>query len=120
MSGRRSKGASASVSTPPIADSSDVWTDESKLLKPVDKKRPDSEWPIFQLDDAIVLDRNGEFVVNLLLVERRGPFVFRGRLNDLKGDKYKAARELSRPRALRRLANYAKSSTPRTSLQQST
>lgn len=39
-----------------------------------------NDWPIFELANAIVLDKHGQTMENALLVSKRGPFIVRGHL----------------------------------------
>ncbi|KAL5615519.1 uncharacterized protein BROUX77_001356 [Berkeleyomyces rouxiae] len=53
---------------------------ESQILRPANAKASDAEWPVFELYDAVVMDKTRSFVRNLLRVEDIGPFVVQGRV----------------------------------------
>ncbi|SPO00653.1 uncharacterized protein DNG_03402 [Cephalotrichum gorgonifer] len=56
------------------------YVKEEDVLHPVDKTRPDGEWPTFEMRNAIVYGKDLTTLEGLLLVEKKGPFVLRGRI----------------------------------------
>lgn len=50
------------------------------MLRSVAKTEPSDNWPIFQLRDAIVLNRDGTTLENALNIVPNGPFIVRGNL----------------------------------------
>lgn len=49
-------------------------------MRTVSKDMAPNDWPIFELANAIVLDKHGQTMENALLVSKRGPFIVRGHL----------------------------------------
>jgi len=54
------------------------WFQESSILKPVDRRVPDQDWPCYVLHNAAVYYKDGKTLVNPLLVQLHGPFIVRG------------------------------------------
>ncbi|KAG5930493.1 hypothetical protein E4U53_002226 [Claviceps sorghi] len=78
MSGRSRRASTSSVESERESDIR--WRQESSVVRTVSKDQTPDDWPIFELADAIVLDKDGQAMENALLVGKRGPFVVRGRL----------------------------------------
>lgn len=56
------------------------YAKEADVLHPVDKRKPDDDWPTFPLRNATVFGKLLAGFENLLMVEQRGPFPIRGRV----------------------------------------
>ncbi|KJZ74198.1 hypothetical protein HIM_06429 [Hirsutella minnesotensis 3608] len=78
MVGRSRRASTSSVES--VDESQVRWLQETSVLRHVPKDLPNDNWPIFELRDAIVLNRDGETVENALHVGVRGPFTVRGTL----------------------------------------
>lgn len=71
----------ASTSTVESECEADIrWRQESSVVRTVSKDMTPNDWPIFELANAIVLDKHGQTMENALLVSKRGPFIVRGHL----------------------------------------
>jgi hypothetical protein len=57
-----------------------LWKQESSIVKSVPKDLPSDDWPIFELRDAVVLNKDGKSLENALNVVTNGPFIVRGHL----------------------------------------
>lgn len=57
-----------------------LWKQESSIVKSVPKDLPSDDWPIFELRDAVVLNKDGKSLENALDVVTNGPFIVRGHL----------------------------------------
>ncbi|OAA40325.1 hypothetical protein NOR_05886 [Metarhizium rileyi] len=78
MAGRRRRASTSSVET---VDTSQIrWRQESSVVRSVEKGLPFDNWPVFELQDAIVLNKDGETIENALHVGHQGPFIVRGNL----------------------------------------
>ncbi|KAK8917780.1 hypothetical protein VCV18_009102 [Metarhizium anisopliae] len=78
MTGRRRRASTSSVET---VDTSQIrWRQESSVVRSVPKATSSDDWPIFELQDAIVLDKDGEKIKNALHAGHEGPFIVRGNL----------------------------------------
>ncbi|KAM3466024.1 hypothetical protein MY5147_005148 [Beauveria neobassiana] len=64
------------------------WRQEASVLRSVPKSVPNDNWPIFQLRDAIVLNRDGSTVENALHIVPNGPFIVRGYLHYTSEEKH--------------------------------
>lgn len=53
---------------------------EVDVLHPVDKRKPDEDWPTFPIRNVTVFGKLLTSLENLLMVEQRGPFPIRGRV----------------------------------------
>ncbi|QUC18546.1 uncharacterized protein UV8b_02787 [Ustilaginoidea virens] len=78
MSASRRRASTSSVET--VDDSETRWRQESSVIRSVNKELPSDDWPIFELQNAIVLDKDGKNIENALLTGVRGPFIIRGHL----------------------------------------
>ncbi|KKF94180.1 hypothetical protein CFO_g3458 [Ceratocystis platani] len=56
------------------------FTPECQVFRPANAKVSDAEWPVFDLREAVVMDRTRCFVRNLLRVQETGPFIVQGRV----------------------------------------
>lgn len=65
---------------PGFEHSSKGFAKEAEILHPVDKKQLDDDWPTFSLHNATVYSEQLEGLANLLMVEKKGPFLMRGRM----------------------------------------
>ncbi|KAG8412763.1 hypothetical protein J3458_013203 [Metarhizium acridum] len=78
MTGRRRRASTSSVET---VDGSQIrWRQETSVVRSVPKATSSDDWPIFELQDAIVLDKDGENIKNALHAGHEGPFIVRGNL----------------------------------------
>ncbi|KHN95806.1 uncharacterized protein MAM_06418 [Metarhizium album ARSEF 1941] len=76
MPGRRRRASTSSVET---VDTSQIrWRQESSVVRSVPKAIPPDDWPVFELQDAIVLNKDGDKIENALHVGHEGPFIVRG------------------------------------------
>lgn len=80
MTGRTRRGSTSSVETVKN-DTSVQWCQEASVLRSVPKTEPSDGWPIFQLRDAIVLNRDNTTIENALHIVPNGPFIVRGYLH---------------------------------------
>lgn len=63
---------------------------EREVIRPQNPGVHPDDWPIFELQDAIVYSHDGEVFTNLLEVEYEGPFTLRGKViveEDQKADR---------------------------------
>lgn len=79
MTSRTRRLSTSSVET--VAEESIRWRQESSVLRSVPKTISNDDWPIFQLHDAIVLNRDGTTLENALNIVPNGPFIVRGNLH---------------------------------------
>ncbi len=79
MTGRTRRASTSSVDT--VDERTIHWRQEASVLRSVPKTEPNDDWPIFQLRDAIVLNRDGTTVENALHLVPNGPFIVRGNLH---------------------------------------
>jgi hypothetical protein len=63
-----------------VTDRQKTWTQESQILHLVDKNKPDDEWPVFTLRDVTIWSYDGLHYEDLLLVEKKGPFIVHGHM----------------------------------------
>ncbi|KAJ3495192.1 hypothetical protein NLG97_g3570 [Lecanicillium saksenae] len=85
MTGRNRRASTSSVDT---IDFEDIkWCQEASILRSVAKEAPSDNWPIFQLRDAIVLNRDGTTIESALNIVPNGPFTVRGNLHLSKDEK---------------------------------
>jgi hypothetical protein len=75
---RHRRASTSSVET--VDDSQVRWRQEKSVLKSVPSTSDNNGWPIFQLRDAVVFNKDGETMENALSVGFRGPFIIRGTL----------------------------------------
>lgn len=75
---RLRRESSSSIET--VGDGDVRWRQETSVVKTVSKGMSSDDWPIFELQDAIILNRNGKTVENALEVLTGGPFIVRGKL----------------------------------------
>ncbi|KAJ4145813.1 hypothetical protein LMH87_004646 [Akanthomyces muscarius] len=85
MTGRTRRASTSSVDT--VDDHAVQWRQEASVLRSVPKSEPNDNWPIFQLRDAIVLNRDGTTVENALHIVPNGPFIVRGNLHFTRDEK---------------------------------
>ncbi|KAG6084630.1 hypothetical protein E4U15_001543 [Claviceps sp. LM218 group G6] len=78
MYGRSRRASTSTVESECEADIR--WRQESSVVRTVSKDMTPNDWPIFELANAIVLDKHGQTMENALLVSKRGPFIVRGHL----------------------------------------
>ncbi|KAJ6438525.1 defective in methylation-7 protein [Purpureocillium lavendulum] len=78
MAGRRRRASTSSVDT--IDESQIRWRQEVSVVRSVPKEESPDDWPIFELRDAVVLNKDGQSLENALHVGIRGPFLVRGNL----------------------------------------
>ncbi|KAG5989251.1 hypothetical protein E4U43_004535 [Claviceps pusilla] len=78
MTGRSRRASTSSVESE--CESDIRWRQESSVLRTISKDQTPDDWPIFELANAIVLDKDGQRMENALLVGKRGPFIVRGHL----------------------------------------
>ncbi|KAG5969477.1 hypothetical protein E4U56_008304 [Claviceps arundinis] len=78
MYGRSRRASTSTVESECEADIR--WRQESSVVRTVSKDMAPNDWPIFELANAIVLDKHGQTMENALLVSKRGPFIVRGHL----------------------------------------
>lgn len=77
MAGRKRRGSTSSVE----ATSSRVhWCQESSVLHAPVPGTLEDDWPIFELKNAVVLNRDAETLENALDVLYKGPFIVRGHM----------------------------------------
>ncbi|KAJ6789030.1 hypothetical protein PWT90_07829 [Aphanocladium album] len=88
MTGRNRRASTSSVDT--IDDEDIQWRQEASVLRGVGKDVPSDNWPIFQLRDAIVLNRDGTTIESALNIVTNGPFIVRGDLYLTKDEKHLA------------------------------
>lgn len=85
MTGRTRRASTSSVDT---VDRDDIqWRQEASVLRSVAKTESSDNWPIFQLQDAIVLNRDGTTIENALSIVPNGPFIVRGYLHYTREEK---------------------------------
>jgi hypothetical protein len=92
MPGRRRKLSDSSVET--VDGSKLNWRPEESILKPVPPGGLSDEWPILELKNAVVLNKNGRTLENALEVGTRGPYIIRGEL-DIDYDEHRDLRRFS-------------------------
>jgi hypothetical protein len=78
MAGRRRRGTNSSTES--VALDQLRYRTESTVLKPVSPDTPEDNWPTFELDDAVILGKDGRKLENALDVILNGPFIVRGRM----------------------------------------
>lgn len=78
MVGRRRRGTSSSTESA-VPDQL-RYRPEASVLKPVPFDTPENNWPTFELDDAVILSKDGRELENALDVILKGPFIVRGRM----------------------------------------
>ncbi|PHH76954.1 hypothetical protein CDD80_1082 [Ophiocordyceps camponoti-rufipedis] len=78
MTGRKRRASTSSVDS--VDESQIRWCKEASIVRTVAKDLAVDEWPVFELRDAVVLNRDGETLENALHVALRGPFMIRGHL----------------------------------------
>ncbi|KAH7008218.1 hypothetical protein EDB80DRAFT_715908 [Ilyonectria destructans] len=78
MTGRSRRASTSSVET--VDENQILWRQETSVLKSVPKLSDSNNWPIFELRDTVVLNKDGHTVENALHVGTRGPFIVRGTL----------------------------------------
>ncbi|KAH6892218.1 hypothetical protein B0T10DRAFT_457933 [Thelonectria olida] len=75
---RHRRASTSSVET--VDESRVQWRQEKSVLRTVPSASDSNGWPIFQLTDAVVLNKDGETMENALSVGFKGPFIIRGTL----------------------------------------
>lgn len=85
MTGRTRRASTSSVDT--VNDNDVQWRQEASVLRSVAKSVPSDSWPIFQLRDAIVLNRDGTTIESALNIVPNGPFIVRGYLHFTSAEK---------------------------------
>ncbi|GJN85926.1 hypothetical protein PLIIFM63780_009501 [Purpureocillium lilacinum] len=78
MVGRRRRASTSSVES--VDESQIRWRQEVSVVRSVPKDESPDDWPIFELRDAVVLNKDGKSLENALHVGIRGPFIVRGNL----------------------------------------
>ncbi|KAI9149224.1 hypothetical protein HJFPF1_11273 [Paramyrothecium foliicola] len=78
MVGRRRRASTSSVET--VNEDQIQWLQESSVIRLPQKTVSTEDWPIFELRNATVLNKNGESLENALHVAEKGPFTLRGNL----------------------------------------
>ncbi|POR36449.1 Uncharacterized protein TPAR_03367 [Tolypocladium paradoxum] len=78
MAGRKRRASTSSVES--VDETQIRWRQEHSVVRSVLKGVPSDDWPIFELRDAVVLNKDGETLENALHVGIRGPFIVRGNL----------------------------------------
>ncbi|UNI18935.1 hypothetical protein JDV02_005164 [Purpureocillium takamizusanense] len=78
MVGRRRRASTSSVES--VDESQIRWRQEVSVVRSVPKDQSPDDWPIFELRDAVVLNKDGQSLENALHVGIRGPFLVRGNL----------------------------------------
>ncbi|KAI5461284.1 hypothetical protein BGZ63DRAFT_486843 [Mariannaea sp. PMI_226] len=78
MVGRHRRASTSSVET--VDENQIQWRQETSVLKSVPKLSDNNTWPIFELRDAVILNKDGHTLENALYVASRGPFIVRGTL----------------------------------------
>ncbi|KAF4585738.1 defective in methylation-7 protein [Ophiocordyceps camponoti-floridani] len=78
MTGRKRRASTSSVDS--VDESQVRWRQEASIVRTVAKDLAADEWPVFELRDAVVFNRDGETLENALHVALRGPFMIRGHL----------------------------------------
>ncbi|PFH59068.1 hypothetical protein XA68_12833 [Ophiocordyceps unilateralis] len=78
MAGRKRRASTSSVDS--VDESQIHWRQEVSVVRSVAKDAPSDDWPIFELRDAVVLNRDGQTLENALHVALRGPYMVRGHL----------------------------------------
>lgn len=78
MVGRPRRASTSSVET--VDEDSILWRQETSVLRtaPVDKIHGPE--PVFELQDAVVLNKDGHTLENALHVGTQGPYIIRGTL----------------------------------------
>lgn len=77
MGGRRRRASTSSVET--VDESQVFWRRETSVLKSI-PKNSSAVWPVFELRDAVVLNKDGRTMESALDVRTKGPFIVRGTL----------------------------------------
>ncbi|TQV92172.1 hypothetical protein V2A60_004467 [Cordyceps javanica] len=85
MTGRTRRASTSSVET--VDDGAIQWCQEASILRSVPKAEPSDNWPIFQLRNAIVLNRDGTTIENALNIVPNGPYIVRGHLHFTRDEK---------------------------------
>ncbi|OAA37725.1 hypothetical protein BBO_07433 [Beauveria brongniartii RCEF 3172] len=86
MTGHTRRASTSSIESVDVG--SVKWRQEASILRSVPKSVPSDNWPIFQLRDAIVLNRDGSTVENALHIVPNGPFIVRGYLHYTREEKH--------------------------------
>lgn len=77
----RGHGRRSSTSSVETVDEGQIrWRQEASVVRRVPEGCGSDEWPVFELQDAIVLNQDGQTVENALEVGIKGPFIVRGQL----------------------------------------
>ena len=77
MAGRRRRGSTSSLEA--TSKHSIHWCQQSSVLHKAEPGITDNDWPIFELKDAIILNKHGN-IANALEVLLNGPFLARGHM----------------------------------------
>ncbi|KPM41568.1 hypothetical protein AK830_g4946 [Neonectria ditissima] len=78
MTGRNRRASTSSVET--VDEAQVFWRQETSVLKSVPANSDSNYWPIFELRDAVILNKDGHALENALEVRTKGPFIVRGNL----------------------------------------
>ncbi|KAH7318558.1 hypothetical protein B0I35DRAFT_432383 [Stachybotrys elegans] len=78
MPGRPRRASTSSVES--IDENQIQWRQETSVVKTVPKGVHSDDWPIFELRDAVVLNKDGQRLENALEVCTMGPYIVRGHL----------------------------------------
>lgn len=97
MTGRNRRTSTSSLES--VDHNQTPWRQESSVLKTVSKDLHENDWPIFELRDAVVLNKDGKTLESVLDVGSRGPFTIRGTLI-IEEQPQRRQRELSRSQVL--------------------
>ncbi|KAK7432770.1 hypothetical protein QQZ08_000631 [Neonectria magnoliae] len=78
MTGRSRRASTSSVDT--VDEAQVFWRQETSVLRSVPTNSDSNGWPVFELKDAVVLNKDGHTLENALEVRTKGPFIVRGNL----------------------------------------
>ncbi|KAK2595789.1 hypothetical protein QQS21_006552 [Conoideocrella luteorostrata] len=78
MPGHRPRASTSSVES--VDESETRWRQETSVVRSVPTDTPSDDWPIFELANAAVLNKDGQTFENALQVGLKGPFIVRGDL----------------------------------------
>ncbi|KFA78502.1 hypothetical protein S40288_01510 [Stachybotrys chartarum IBT 40288] len=78
MPRRKRRTSTSSVET--VDENQIRWLKERSVVKTASSAISTDEWPIFELRDAVVLNKDGRTLENALEVGTRGPYIVRGHL----------------------------------------
>ncbi|KAK7421791.1 hypothetical protein QQX98_002006 [Neonectria punicea] len=78
MTGRSRRASTSSVDT--VDEAQVFWRQETSILRSVPTNSDSNDWPVFELKDAVILNKDGRTLENALEVRTKGPFIVRGNL----------------------------------------